>query len=138
MCPDNHVIRLTQAYAYYIDQLKPIRIKLEILGEIHNDFVYKRLAIFDCTCLLDNNRLCGTCSTSTYNMSSVAKLFQQRLFIYVKYDPQILENLLRKVHFFTGIVNLNADKLKREIKSVNFLRTGRTTRICVERRKHRF
>ena len=54
-------------------------------------------------------------------MSSVAKLFQQRLFIYVKYDPQILENLLPKVHFFTGVVNLNADKLKREIKSVNFL-----------------
>ena len=34
MCPENFVVRLTPARAYYINQLNQTRVKLEILGKI--------------------------------------------------------------------------------------------------------
>ena len=121
MCPENFVVRLTPARAYYINQLNQTRVKLEILGKIKNDFLYKKLDIFDCTCLLDNIEFCGTCLTTSYNMSSVARLFQKQLFVHVTYDPLILVNFLPNVHFFAGIFIINVDRLKMEVKSVNFL-----------------
>ena len=121
MCPENCVIRLTPAKQYSVNNLNPMKIKLEIMGEIKNCFLYKKVAILDCTCLLETNILCGACSTSKYNVSSTARVFQNRLFVYVMYNPEILENLIPKVHFFTGIFNINISKLKREIKSVNFI-----------------
>ena len=66
MCPENYTIRLTPAKKYYINDLDQIKIKLEIVGEAKNSFLYKKVAIFDCTCLLERNKLCEACSTTNY------------------------------------------------------------------------
>ena len=120
-CSENCVVRLTPAKRYSINDLEPIRIKLEVLGEIKPGFIYKKLAIFDCTCLLEEDRLCMACATSSYHVSAPARVFQNRLFVSATYTPQILEDLSPNVHFFAGIFNIKVSKLKKEIASVNFI-----------------
>ena len=97
-----------------------MKIRLEITGEVKNSFLYRKLAIFDCTCLLENGKLCATCSNSSYSMSSPGRMFQNRLFVYVTYAPQILEDLSPNVHFFAGVFNINKDKSRKEMKSIYF------------------
>ena len=80
-CPENYVIRLTPARQYYVNNLDPFKIKLEMVGEIKTCFLYKRITVLDCTCLLETNKLCEACSTCKYNLSSAARLFHNRLFV---------------------------------------------------------
>ena len=54
-------------------------------------------------------------------MSSPVRVFQNRLFVYAAYTPQIQENLFPNVHYFMGIFNIRVNKLKREVNSVNFI-----------------
>ena len=79
------------------------------------------MIVLDCTCLLEKNKLCNACSTSRYNMSTAARLFHNRLVVQISYNPLILENLIPNEHFFTGIFNMKIEKLRREIKSINFV-----------------
>ena len=41
MCPENYVIRLTPAKQYYVNDLNPMKIKLEVVGEIKIVFSIK-------------------------------------------------------------------------------------------------
>ena len=46
-CPENYVIRLTPAKPYHINNLDPLRIRLEMLGEIKTCFLYKKVVVLD-------------------------------------------------------------------------------------------
>ena len=54
-------------------------------------------------------------------MSTAARLCNNRLVVQIIYNPLILENLIPNAHFFTGILNMKIEKLRREIKSINFV-----------------
>ena len=41
-CPENYVIRLTPARQYSVNNLNPLKIKLEMVGEIRTCFLYKK------------------------------------------------------------------------------------------------